>query len=484
MKIVIIKGLKVLINEEKKYLNKYSITVLGELVLLLIMSVISLVSNKFTQIPLLTFSAMGLTLLVCLFKYVFYFMFSAEETKNIIIFSLITSIIGLVMYCLIIYTRNYKYLADYTCYYDLQYEYYKLFDNSVIKGFAGTLLSFWKSDYSYFICIFTSLPFYFTTGSHNAFVIVYYLFLLVPMIFSFNMFITSIEKKIQIKKHSLFVIYYVICNILMLTLPLLQYDSLLGMPDIFGLTFLLLLAMIFFNYDIKTINWKYNILLLICSIAVIITRRWYVFSVVGLYVGYAIVSILYNLKSLKIVLVNGIKSFGFISITACIFMLPFIFKTIKSNYSVAYNAWKYGGVLWEVLHQCQFLGFMTVFVLMMGFIVGCMKKELRFHTLISIIAYFVTIFGFTRVQNMMSHHALCLMITYLILIINIFAFASSIKSKVVRYLLVTLVAIILLFNSCLSFSGKIIKCDDFYLSSDINIIVNNGDSNKNAWESE
>lgn len=84
----------------------------------------------------------------------------------------------------------------------------------------------------------------------------------------------------------------------------------------------------------------------------------------------------------------------------------------------------------------------------------------------------------------MSHHALCLMITYLILIINIFAFASSIKSKVVRYLLVTLVAIILLFNSYLSFSGKIIKCDDFYLSSNINIIVNNGDSNKNVWESK
>ncbi len=177
-------------------------------------------------------------------------------------------------------------------------------------------------------------------------------------------------------------------NATILFFPLLHADSILGMPDLFGLSFLLVVSLVLFEYDIRTINWNNNWILIFSTLAAIISRRWYVFGIIGAYTGFAIASILYNIKDAKKVIINGVYTSVFLGIVIFIVLCPFFIHSLNSHYSIAYSAWKYGGALWEIRHQGMILGALISGLIVLGGIIGLSRKETRFSSTVAIIGFF------------------------------------------------------------------------------------------------
>ena len=101
-----------------------------------------------------------------------------------------------------------------------------------------------------------------------------------------------------------------------------------------------------------------------------------------------------------------------------------------------------GGLKTEILSQIRHLGFITIVLLLLGLIIGVIKKEYRSYTIISIVQIIMIIFLFNQIQNMGTHHSLTLLPSYLFLIfILIVFFEKSPKSLWIDSLIILVLLI-------------------------------------------
>ena len=71
-------------------------------------------------------------------------------------------------------------------------------------------------------------------------------------------------------------------------MPLVNYSALLGQPDIFGLVFIILLTNEALSYDCTSLDIMRCIVIFGFTIALILTRRWYMFFVLGYFISYGL----------------------------------------------------------------------------------------------------------------------------------------------------------------------------------------------------
>ncbi len=431
--------------------------IVAEVVLLAIALLISQFFEIGKLMTYLTLSILVITLVYSLAK--IEFMRFALNKKTVVLATLITSLIGLIIYCMIVYNRNYVYESDHAVYFNQQKELFNLFSLSPIKGCAGVLLSNWVSDYSYFINIILAFPFHFTTHSNNAFVIIYYLFMIVPTCFSMNILLDNIWGSNKFGKK----IWIILCNLLFLTFPLLHFASILGMPDIFGLYFVFLILLELINFDFSSTLKFPNIsslLIGILAVGLIITRRWYLFTAIGLLPSFCLAKmgneLLQNrVHSLGKMFINELKLAAYVIVICGVSLFPFIYKTLFiRNYAEEYKAWYMGGLPYELWNQAGFLGILFCLILLVGMIYGFLKKQYRVLTITAIAGFFITIFTYTRIQNMGKHQSLCLIIYYLILAWISLALIAKMKKRVIQIPAVLCFITIMLYNVFSTFQGN------------------------------
>ena len=451
-----------------KYLAQRFVKILGvEIILFLIFSILSLFINSIKVLVAVILSSIFLTCLIMLILYFIKSFVSKSNRKMFFYCSLAISIIGLIIYSFFVFGRNMVYESDHTCYFNLQIEMTNLFFNSHLKGLYAIIKSCWLSDYSYFICVFLELMFLIIPKSHETYIIIYYFVLIVPVFVMINVFVFNIMEKLEIIHRKTFVL---LCNMTLMFFPLLHFASLLGMPDIFGLFFAFAIVVLLINSDFSKYNFGVSLLLGILMVALAITRRWYIFWIVGFVPSFIILSLVFicirDSRNIKDYILNSVRLCITVFLVVIITLFPFIYHTlIDRNYSEEYSEYYFGGFPYEIYNQIGFLGILMLILIVLGVGYGIVNSRCRVLALSCVFGGLITLWSYTLIQNMGKHQSLCLVSYYLIFLFIFYTLIDKIKNSIVRYAIIGMVVLIFAVNVFSTVFGLIDNQNGIYLTT-------------------
>jgi len=416
--------------------------------LLVLASLISLKQIRILQIiPFYIFGIWTLTFLIVSI-YLVVKKIGLKIDKKFVIYSSIILLCCALIYIYIFTRTRQIYTWDQRCYYELEIELLKKFENKFLSGIKCIVKTTYKNDYGEFLLSFTSMIFNFTDKTENSFILTYAFCEILPTIFVLILNGKNVINNFKLKHENRIMVS---AGLILLCFPLLHKAAITGQPDIFGLFFVGLITLLTTNYDFSKKDITRYIYIVICTFLLAITRRWYIFWLMGYYIAYAISLIINPLlkkdtKLLKDVVINGITFVLFAVLMLGIALFPIIKKTIIANYAVNYSAWNMGGIVAEIKLQFKHIGILALIICLIGVIFGIFNKNLRNFTIRWILTYFITLFLFTRIQTMWYHQSLILVPEYLMMIYIACIAISQIKNKIIYYISQTIMVAYLLMS--------------------------------------
>lgn len=390
-------------------------------------------------------------------------------TKPFLLISLFTLLATFAFYSFTLINSKQIYTWDQHTYYGQQLDLLDSFgitsaDGNFLSGLKTIIKTTFASDYGDFLLSFTSAPFSLTPMTAENFIFTYSLFEVLPTIFAFLLLVEKALELIESKRHPLLkatksskktrALLLVTSALALVAFPLLHKAASYGQPDIFGLFWVALIAILCLDYFFDKPDPPRWLFLVLFIFFTIITRRWYLFLLLAFFLSYGIailahhktLKILVHKKSLKKALKPLRPALTFLAIAAVsllIALLPFIIRTLKANYSVSYAAWNTGGLAFEITsHQIPFLGGFLLALIILGFFVGILNKITRTPALIALSTLTLSLLFFTHVQNLWYHQSLILVPAYLsalfFLIVGFTNTKISITTKTIPVLVLTL----------------------------------------------
>lgn len=350
-------------------------------------------------------------------------------------------LIGYLFYGISLLTRNFIYYWDYSCYYNIQIETIAHFSNGLFEGIRSFIGSTWSGEYGNFLSFIPQVLFSFTNQTPNSYVSSCTLLFIPYIIFSLSILLKKVMEILKVDKKEILLGFLLLLFILF---PILHATAIFGQPDFFGLFFIFLIIALTLSYDFKKIEIDRLILLFINMYCLFICRRWYVYWLLSYFLCYGVYVVITNRKDKK-ELLNIIKNASiFCGISAVIFLgtlFPLLRNIIASDFKNHYIYYMAGGFIGELLSQKSHLGTALLSLMILGFIIGCVKKEYRKYSIISLVQIVLIIFFFTRIQNMGYHHTLTLLPSYYCgLTILLFYFEKN-KQNWMKYLLVGIMSL-------------------------------------------
>lgn len=358
------------------------------------------------------------------------------------------------IYFALINIRNTIYVWDDTVYYNLMNSMLLTFDNGILPGLSEWLTSGMSFDYGDFMLIFI-YPFYALLGPGiKMFIYSYFIGCVIPVIVLIYVFGNYIASKFNFKRN--LVLYKIFLSIVLISFPLLHTASILGQPDIFGLTFASIIVLLTIDYDFSKIDIFRWVILFAVTVSLALTRRWYMYFILAYYVSYFVVLFITQLtdkkydifkKSLRNTVIFG----GVSAVVGFIVLRKMIFTILGNNYSESYGSWNKGGFWCEFLNQFEYLGLFVTTLVIAGWVYGVVNKKFRRISITFIFTYLISIFAFTRIQNMGHHQSLILLLPY---VYGLFMTMSLCYKSKLRYSIVlpSLLVVVSFTNcSCLNY---------------------------------
>lgn len=380
---------------------------------------------------------------------------------NIVLGVLVILLMAFYVYS--IHVRRMIYTWDFANYYRIQLRYRDYFDGTVISGIKATAASLLLDDYNCFISIFCEMYCrLFNIKSVNGYIMSYFVACIIPVIAAFSIMIRSFMNrfcnKTEVRKRA----FYVIIMAAFVSMPLVNYSALLGQPDIFGLVFIVLLTNEALSYDFTSLDIMRCIVIFGFTIALILTRRWYMYWVVSFFVIW-FVTLAFVSDDRKKALKN-MAAFAAISLVAGGAALFVMFRRILTyNYGDRYSFYNIGGIRYEISNQISYLGIALTFLLGAAVIAGLAVRRLRAVTAGAVLSVAMCMLMITRVQNSAEHQSLIYVMSYMILIMVLLcvcmnadmytAGRTGMLPGAVEMVAVAAVAAVMAVNSVVSVSG-------------------------------
>ena len=181
-------------------------------------------------------------------------------------------------------SRTFLYYWDYVNYILKQYNAEAAFAQSTGAGFRFLLDSI-TEDYTNFITLFTEFPFCLSgkTGDDYAFC---QLFSVLPSLLVLLAGLVCKAGQLLRVKNTRW--YFLIGFSWCVTFPFLRMSAMLGQPDWFGLIFAFMLLLLTLDYRFDRIDLPRCLLIFAATAGVILTRRWYLYFVVGYCFAYVL----------------------------------------------------------------------------------------------------------------------------------------------------------------------------------------------------
>ena len=314
--------------------------------------------------------------------------------------------------------RSFIYIWDYFNYINKQYGAEAAFLQSPAAGFRFIFGSF-AEDYTNFITLFLEFPFCLSdhTGDSFAFCQV---FSVLPMLLVLLAGLTiKVGQMLRVKNRFW---YFLIGMTWMVTFPFLRMSAMLSQPDWFGLIFAFAILLLTLDYRFEKLEPGRFALIFLATAAIILTRRWYLYFVVGYYFSYALLLFVSSGKlakagdkALALRRVRNLVLFGLCAMVAMVALLwPMVSKILAFDYSDRYSYYNVGGLVTELYYHAMRTGLLNFVLILFGFWL-CFRRKLFALPALALSELALSMVLFTRVQNSGSHQMLLYLPAYVIL---------------------------------------------------------------------
>ena len=306
-------------------------------------------------------------------------------------------------------SRTFLYHWDYVNYILKQYHAEAAFAQSTGAGFRFLLDSI-TEDYTNFITLFTEFPFCLSgkTGDDYAFCQV---FSVLPSLLVLLAGLTvKVGRMLRVKNRFW---YFLIGFSWCATFPFVRMSAVLGQPDWFGLIFAFMLMLLTLDYRFDGIDLPRYLLIFAATAGVILTRRWYLYFVVGYCFAYVLLLVVSSVRLAK----SGQQSravhrmvrlvvFGLCAAGAMVLLLlPMVRKILSFDYAGRYSYYNFGGITLELAAQTLRIGLLNFILIGLGLWFAA-KRRLPALPCLAGVELLVSLLLFTRVQTTGSQHML------------------------------------------------------------------------------
>lgn len=328
-------------------------------------------------------------------------------------------------------SRTFLYHWDYVNYILKQYHAEAAFAQSTGAGFRFLLDSI-TEDYTNFITLFTEFPFCLSgkTGDDYAFCQV---FSVLPSLLVLLAGLTvKVGRMLRVKNRFW---YFLIGFSWCATFPFVRMSAVLGQPDWFGLIFAFMLMLLTLDYRFDGIDLPRYLLIFAATAGIILTRRWYLYFVVGYCFAYVLLLAVSSIRLAK----DGQPSravhrmvrlvvFGLCAAGAMVLLLlPMVRKILSFDYAGRYSYYNFGGITLELAAQTLRIGLLNFILIGMGLWFAA-KRRLPAPPCLAGAELLVSLVLFTRVQNTGSHQMLLFVPGWLLLfLVGSAALADGLK---------------------------------------------------------
>lgn len=328
-------------------------------------------------------------------------------------------------------SRTFLYYWDYVNYILKQYNAEAAFAQSTGAGFRFLLDSI-TEDYTNFITLFTEFPFCLSgkTGDDYAFCQV---FSVLPSLLVLLAGLTvKVGRMLRVKNRFW---YFLIGFSWCATFPFVRMSAVLGQPDWFGLIFAFMLMLLTLDYRFDGIDLPRYLLIFAATAGIILTRRWYLYFVVGYCFAYVLMLAVSSIRLAK----DGQPSravhrmvrlvvFGLCAAGAMVLLLlPMVRKILSFDYAGRYSYYNFGGITLELAAQTLRIGLLNFILIGIGLWFAA-KRRLPALPCLAGAELLVSLVLFTRVQNTGSHQMLLFVPGWLLLfLVGSVALANGLK---------------------------------------------------------
>ena len=317
--------------------------------------------------------------------------------------------------------RSFVYIWDYFNYINKQYSAEAAFLQGPAAGFQYIFGSF-AEDYTNFITLFLDFPFCLSdrTGDSFAFCQV---FSILPMLLVLLAGLTiKVGQMLQVK-HRFW--YFLMGFSWCITFPFLRMSAMLGQPDWFGLIFGFSILLLTLDFRFEKLEPVRFCLLFAATAAIILSRRWYLYFVVGYYFAYAALVLVSSVRIARagqkpqaLVQVRNLVLFGLMSMVAMLILLwPMVRKILSYDYAGRYSYYNFGGLTLELAAQALRIGLLNFILIGLGLWFAA-KRRLPALPCLAGAELLISLLLFTRVQNTGSHQMLLFLPGWLLLFLT------------------------------------------------------------------
>lgn len=327
--------------------------------------------------------------------------------------------------------RSFVYIWDYFNYINKQYSAEAAFLQGPAAGFQYIFGSF-AEDYTNFITLFLDFPFCLSdrTGDSFAFCQV---FSILPMLLVLLAGLTiKVGQMLQVK-HCFW--YFLMGFSWCITFPFLRMSAMLGQPDWFGLIFGFSILLLTLDFRFEKLEPVRFCLLFAATAAIILSRRWYLYFVVGYYFAYAALVLVSSVRTARagqkpqaLMQVRNLVLFGLMSMVAMLILLwPMVRKILGFDYAGRYSYYNFGGLTLELAAQALRIGLLNFILIGLGLWFAA-KRRLPALPCLAGAELLISLLLFIRVQNSGSHQMLLFLPGWLLLfLIGAAALAEGIQ---------------------------------------------------------
>ena len=328
-------------------------------------------------------------------------------------------------------SRTFLYHWDYVNYILKQYHAEAAFAQSTGAGFRFLLDSI-TEDYTNFITLFTEFPFCLSgkTGDDYAFCQV---FSVLPSLLVLLAGLTvKVGRMLQVKSRFW---YFLIGFSWCAAFPFVRMSAVLGQPDWFGLIFAFMLLLLTLDYRFDGIDPPRYLLIFAATAGIILTRRWYLYFVVGYCFAYVLLLAVSSIRLAKdgqpsraVHRMVRLVMFGLCAAGAMVLLLlPMVRKILSFDYAGRYSYYNFGGITLELAAQTLRIGLLNFILIGMGLWFAA-KRRLPALPCLAGTELLVSLVLFTRVQNTGSHQMLLFVPGWLLLfLVGSAALADGLK---------------------------------------------------------
>ena len=306
--------------------------------------------------------------------------------------------------------RSFVYIWDYANYLTKQYSAEAAFVQSPAAGFHYIFGSL-AEDYTNFITLFLEFPFCLSTRTGDSFAFCQ-VFSIVPMLLTLLAgLVLKVGQMLQVKNRFW---YFLIGLSWCFTYPWLRMSAVLSQPDWFGLIFAFSILLLTLDFRFEKLDLPRFGLLFLATAAIILSRRWYLYFVVGYYFAYAVLVLVSSVKIAKagrkqdaFLQARNLVLFGLMSMAAMVILLwPMVSHILGYGYADRYSYYNGGGFAAEISLQFWRMGLLNLVLIGLGLWFCLKKRKLPALPCLAGFEIFLSMVLFTRIQNTGSHQML------------------------------------------------------------------------------